>query len=112
MDAPEQGNATRFRRRLVILQAPWNINRKQNVVLLPSEEAVAAIAALPAHCPWDTASHPQYSDALERELADVSRALDEAADQGVHDKVNAVRAALERTETRLLARITRMRGAL
>jgi hypothetical protein len=112
LDAPVSGKATRFTRRIVILKADWNINRKQNLVMLPNEEAVAEICALPAHCPWDAVSHPDYSSALKSDLAQVRDAIDKAADKDKHEELEDVTIVLEETEKMLRNKIARMRGPL
>jgi hypothetical protein len=60
----------------IICASKWNINKQENVVILPQEESISAIAGLPAHCPWDMRSHPEYSDSMKDKLKDAKEHLD------------------------------------
>jgi hypothetical protein len=110
--APTSGDVTPFQRALIVLRSNWNINRNQNMVLLPNEEAIADTAQLPAHCPWDTASHPTYSKALKKDLEKVKSAIDKAINTKKHEEIQKVSIILSSTEKMLLKKIKRMRGSL
>lgn len=112
LDAPAEGQATPFTRRIVILKSGWNINRRENIILLPTEEAVADIAALPAHCPWETRSHPNYSESVKDDLTKVRKAIDKASDVGAHEALEDVELALAKLEAELRKKIARARGPL
>ncbi len=110
--APTSGEVTPFKRAIIVLKSNWNINRKSNMVLLPNEEAVADTAQLPAHCPWDTASHPDYSKALKSDLKEVMKSIDKAANTKGHDELEDVTISLKETEDMLLDKLKSMRGPL
>ncbi|NPC86927.1 hypothetical protein HPC49_53190, partial [Pyxidicoccus fallax] len=100
------------RRLRLVLAAKWNINRGDNLVLLPKEVFVAEIVGLPAHCPWGLREHPEYSASMRDALRRANRALNAAMDaQGdCQDALRKLKETLEATSRYVLAEIQKMRA--
>ncbi|NMO23654.1 hypothetical protein HPC49_54450, partial [Pyxidicoccus fallax] len=99
------------RRLKLVLAAKWNINRGDNLVLLPKEVFVAEIVGLPAHCPWGLREHPEYSASMRYVLSKAKKALD-AAMAGKGDCQKAVmklRQTLEAASELVLDEIKKMK---
>jgi hypothetical protein len=84
-----EDKCTPLRRAQVIISEDmigWNINNKDNIILLPCEEPHALIMALPSHCPWSLPNHSQYINLIKSELDDVRGKIDKAIMDATPDK--------------------------
>jgi hypothetical protein len=90
----------------VLVKSTWNVNKQiangpTNVLILPENVTVANILGLPAHCPWDRASHPAYSASVTTRLTPISQSINDACSvegdkQAKHDARAAAAAELKR----------------
>ena len=67
----------------ILVLAKYNINRHDNVILLPNQESVAYTMQLPAHCP-DVCNHDEYSEKLRSKLAGIKSDFQEDAEEDDH----------------------------
>ncbi len=72
-------NKTPDERIACIIESKWNINRKENMIVLPQEEPIGKIVGLPAHCPYGVRSHPGYCKMVKRLARDVKDKIEELA---------------------------------
>ena len=112
INAPAEHPVSRFRRAVIVLRSGWNINNKDNIVLLPTDIAPADIVGLPAHCPYRTRSHPAYSQSLEQGLQDIRESIDNAIEEKAHDELQDVKIKAEKLQKTLFDQIKAMRGPL
>lgn len=82
--APGGDSTKRDARIKVLLIGKWNLNHKNNMVVLPCEVVPARVVGLPAHCPWDEADHPKYTDSLETWLKDARKVIDSKLKEKKH----------------------------
>jgi hypothetical protein len=95
----------------IICASKWNINKEENIVLLPREEPVSRIVGLPAHCPWGDRSHPEFSKSLEALLKQVKESIDDAIAEAKCDEVIAdVRALLDSAVHEAYGQVATMGG--
>lgn len=99
------------RRLRLVLATKWNINRGDNLVLLPKEVFVAEIVGLPAHCPWGLREHPEYSASMRDVLKGIRTALDAAMDApgDCQEVLAELRQALEDASMFVLEQIRKMK---
>ena len=71
----------------VIIASKWNINRKENVILLPQDMQTAKVVSLPAHCPYGVRSHQSYSTMVESKMKKVKEKIDKSVDKTKDHKV-------------------------
>jgi len=112
LDAKPSGKADSMTRRLAILMSDWNINEDTNVILLPSELAIASVCGLPSHCPWETVEHPEYTRRIKTDLGKVRTSLDKAASTLNHKEIEKAVITLKNTEEALFKKIKNRRGAI
>ena len=103
-----EGGALPAQRRDIVLASKWNINNPDNMVILPQELQVAAIAQLPAHCPYGDRKHTEYSNSLETELIDVKKKIDKAANTKECEDIEEVKLELEEVSKKMLDKIKKM----
>jgi hypothetical protein len=94
----------------VLLKAKWNLNHEDNMVLLPSEVVPARVVGLPAHCPWDEADHPRYTESLELWLIDARRVIDSKIKVEDHEVIAQAAEKLTKVSRQLRNVIYQMRG--
>ena len=73
----DDGDRGAWRLHLLML-ANYNINCKENIVLLPLERFVGRVLGLPVHCPYNSCDHPEYTAACESRLVQIRGILDKA----------------------------------
>lgn len=116
LNAEYQDPVTPAKRKHIVIGADpmlhWNINRKQNIILLPNEEPHADTVGLPSHCPWSTRSHPRYKSMLKSKLDDVRKKIDKAVKTGAHPEIEKAQDALTQAETDLLEEVKKVKGPL
>lgn len=103
------GKVTPSQRRDIVLASKWNINNPDNMVILPQELQIATIAQLPAHCPYGSRSHPEYSKSLKSELKDTKKKIDKAVKTEKCEDVEEVKLELEKVSEKMLNEIKKMR---
>jgi hypothetical protein len=64
----------------VMVRSKWNVNCRENALILPTDELVARVLQLPAHCPWGKVNHREYSQMVGDQLRDVKRAINDACE--------------------------------
>lgn len=109
---PSGGAASRDGRITVLLKAKWNLNHENNMVVLPSEVVPARVVGLPAHCPWDEADHPKYTDSLELWLKDASQLIDSKITAKKHAIIAQASDKLTKVSNDLREVIFQKRGGL
>lgn len=67
-----------FLRLCLLMLAKYNINCKENIVLLPKERFVGRALGLPVHCPYNSSNHRDYSAACNARLTEIGDMLDKA----------------------------------
>jgi len=96
----------------LLLTSKWNINKGENIVILPTEKFIGNQIDLPTHCPYGQRKHPTYSKTCETDVNIVRSRLQEALDKGLHklakDDAKAVRQQMRQLSKRLLRQIRRM----
>jgi len=116
INAPVPSSAvTQFRRKKIVITKKylhWNINNKNNVILLPNEVPHAEVVELPCHCPWDTCSHPKYSSILKTKLEKVKKKIDAAVEDGDHPKIKDAEKILTNTQDELYTEVKDIKGPL
>lgn len=97
----------RHKRIRTLLATKWNINKGENIVCLPTELWTSAIVELPAHCPWWTRDHPEYSDALTKRLTRIGSQVTQAMGKGkkCKEKLGEISAQLDELSKDLLQEI-------
>jgi hypothetical protein len=97
----------RDKRIKALLATRWNLNKGENIVCLPTELWTSAIVELPAHCPWWTRDHPEYSGAIVEVLERLGRKVTDAMDSGVNcvEKIGEVTQELDQLSKDLLGYI-------
>ncbi len=94
----------------IVLSTNWNINYKDNMVILPQELQVSAIAELPAHCPYGHRNHLDYSSSVKDKLADVRKKIDKAVKTEKCEDIDEVELLLEDIPPPLLEKIKEMKS--
>ncbi|OUS25278.1 hypothetical protein A9Q99_22055 [Gammaproteobacteria bacterium 45_16_T64] len=102
------GETSPAQRMKVVLASKWNINDEVNMVILPQELQVAEIAKLPAHCPYFTRSHADYSNSLEKELENVRGQVDKAIKTDSCEDIDEISLELEEVSKLMLDKIKLM----
>lgn len=96
----------------LLLTSKWNINKGQNIVLLPTEKFIGIQIDLPAHCPYGRQNHPTYSKTCYSDLNTIRLRLQKAIDNKLHelaeDDAKAVRQQMLNLSKRLLRQIRKM----
>lgn len=62
----------------LLMLTGYNINCKENTVLLPKERFVGRALGLPVHCPYNSPNHPDYSQACDARLTKIGDMLNKA----------------------------------
>jgi hypothetical protein len=110
---PSGSKITPYQRLQIVLckkYLHWNINNRDNIILLPNEEIHARIVGLPAHCPWEIPHHHDYTDMIESKLIEVRKAIDKAIRTKDHKKeINAAKKILEETQEELLDEVKKLK---
>lgn len=110
---PAGSSITPFLRLQIVLckkYLHWNFNNKDNIILLPNEEIHAEIVGLPAHCPWDTTSHPDYTDMIKNKLNEVRKAIDKAVSTEDHKKaIQVSKKKIEETQKELFDDVRKLK---
>ena len=65
-------------RLICLMLAEYNINCKENIILLPKERFVGRALGLPVHTPYNASGHRDYSGACEGRLTQIRNTLNEA----------------------------------
>lgn len=89
------------RRTIAVLLSKWNINEKENVVILPQQDFISELVGLIAHCPHGLMSHKKYGESLEKELDKVRQCIDKMLEQKLHE-FDEVKTQLEKLSKRIL----------
>lgn len=61
-----------------LMLTEYNINCKENIVLLPLERFAGRVLGLPVHCPYDSCDHPNYTASCKSRLTQIRSILDKA----------------------------------
>lgn len=108
------GNDSNSRRRLdIVLASRWNINREDNLVMLPQEVYISEIVGLPAHCPWGVRLHCEYSRSMVQKLKIVKEMIEDAIDSSASpcDEATArVCSELKNLSESILAQVVTMQA--
>ncbi|RKH28741.1 AHH domain-containing protein [Corallococcus sicarius] len=107
MSAPSSAGWTYMQRAAVVMQAGWNLHNADNMLLLPSETFAADVLDLPAHCPWESPDHPEYTRDLNGLLAPVQKKVDEALLKTKDDPEHKITEAMAQEIRSLLMRASR-----
>ena len=102
--------AKRDARVKVLLKGKWNLNDEENMIVLPSEVVPARIVGLPAHCPWDEADHPSYTESLKAWLVRARRDVDAALKVEKHEVIAQAGERLSKVSGELRKVIEQERG--
>ncbi len=87
----------------VIIASMWNINRKENVILLPQDMQTAKVVSLPAHCPYGARSHQSYSTMVESKMKKVVEKIDESVDKTEdHEVMSQIKDLFKNVEDKCL----------
>lgn len=89
------------RRTMAVLLSKWNINERQNVVILPQQDFISEIVGLIAHCPYGLMSHTEYSQATSTELKRIRKLMDKALKNKTHE-FEDIKTKLDKLSKRLL----------
>lgn len=108
--APPGEEGKRDARVKVLLKAKWNLNHEDNMIVLPSEVVPARVLGLPAHCPWDEADHPKYTDSLEVWLKNAKRSIDGKLKEEKHEVIAKAGQKLTKVSSDLRKVIEQERG--
>lgn len=73
----DDGERGVWRLHLLMLTA-YNLNCKENIILLPKERFVGRALGLPVHCPYNSCNHPDYSQACDARLMKIGDMLNKA----------------------------------
>lgn len=74
----DDGDTRGLWRLRVLMEAGYNLNCEENVVLLPMEYHVARVLGLPVHCPYSIPDHRGYTAALKGRMLQIRNMLDAA----------------------------------
>ena len=94
----------------MLLRGKWNLNDEENMIVLPSEVVPARIVGLPAHCPWDEADHPSYTESLKAWLVRARRDVDAALKVEKHEVIAQAGERLSKVSGELRKVIEQERG--
>lgn len=73
----EDGESGVWRLRLLMF-TKYNVNCKENIILLPKERFVGRALGLPVHCPYNSPNHRDYSAVCESRLTKIRNTLNKA----------------------------------